>query len=76
MSTSSGEEQKPQRKELILRVMEARQKDVGRGKVRIDIDLLSQIDVSPGDVVEIEGTRKTVMIAWPLSPEDATGEKI
>ncbi|BDB97074.1 CDC48 family AAA ATPase [Saccharolobus caldissimus] len=75
MSTSSGEEQKPQRKELILRVMEARQKDVGRGKVRIDIDLLSQIDVSPGDVVEIEGTRKTAAIAWPLSPEDATGEK-
>jgi transitional endoplasmic reticulum ATPase len=75
LSTSSGEEQKPQRKELILRVMEARQKDVGRGKVRIDIDLLSQIDVSPGDVVEIEGTRKTAAIAWPLSPEDATGEK-
>ncbi|TRM76041.1 AAA family ATPase, partial [Sulfolobus sp. B5] len=75
MSTSSGEEQKPQRKELILKVMEARQKDVGRGKVRIDIDLLSQIDVSPGDVVEIEGTRKTAAIAWPLSPEDAAGEK-
>ncbi|QGA55019.1 CDC48 family AAA ATPase [Sulfolobus sp. E5-1-F] len=76
MSASSGEEQKPQRKELILRVMEARQKDVGRGKVRIDIDLLSQIDVSPGDVVEIEGTRKTAALAWPLSPEDTTtGEK-
>ncbi|AGJ63259.1 ATPases of the AAA+ class [Sulfolobus islandicus LAL14/1] len=56
--------------------MEARQKDVGRGKVRIDIDLLSQIDVSPGDVVEIEGTRKTAALAWPLSPEDTTtGEK-
>ncbi|ACP47959.1 AAA family ATPase, CDC48 subfamily [Sulfolobus islandicus Y.N.15.51] len=76
MSASSGEEQKPQRKELTLRVMEARQKDVGRGKVRIDIDLLSQIDVSPGDVVEIEGTRKTAALAWPLSPEDTTtGEK-
>jgi transitional endoplasmic reticulum ATPase len=76
LSASSGEEQKPQRKELILRVMEARQKDVGRGKVRIDIDLLSQIDVSPGDVVEIEGTRKTAALAWPLSPEDTTtGEK-
>ena len=75
MSTSSGEEQKPQRKELVLKVMEARQKDVGRGKVRIDIDELSQIDVSPGDVIEIEGTRKTAAIAWPLSPEDATSEK-
>jgi transitional endoplasmic reticulum ATPase len=76
LSASSGEEQKPQRKELTLRVMEARQKDVGRGKVRIDIDLLSQIDVSPGDVVEIEGTRKTAALAWPLSPEDTTtGEK-
>ena len=64
----------PPRKELVLRVVEAKQKDVGRGKVRIDIALLSQINVAPGEVVEIEGTRKTAAIAWPLSPEDITSE--
>ncbi len=74
MATSSSAEE-PRRRELVLKVVEARQKDVGRGKVRIDLDLLSQIDVSPGDVVEIEGTRKTAAIAWPLSADDYTGEK-
>ncbi|MCY0883839.1 MAG: CDC48 family AAA ATPase, partial [Acidianus infernus] len=74
MATSSFAEE-PRKSELILKVVEARQKDVGRGKVRIDLDLLSQIDVSPGDVVEIEGQRKTAAIAWPLSADDYTGEK-
>jgi transitional endoplasmic reticulum ATPase len=74
LATSSSAEE-PRKRELILKVVEARQKDVGRGKVRIDLDLLSQIDVSPGDVVEIEGQRKTAAIAWPLSADDYTGEK-
>jgi len=66
--TSEGQ---PQRKELILRVMEAKQKDVGRGKVRIDVELLASIGISPGDVVEIEGTRKTAAVAWANAAEDA-----
>ncbi|NON61476.1 AAA family ATPase, partial [Acidianus sp. RZ1] len=74
MSTNSSAEQ-PRRRELILKVVEARQKDVGRGKVRIDIDALAQIDASAGDVVEIEGQRKTAAIAWVLSNEDLMGEK-
>jgi transitional endoplasmic reticulum ATPase len=75
ITLSSGAEYSPSKKELVLRVVEAKQKDVGRGKVRIDIDLLSQIGVNPGEVVEIEGTRKTAAIAWPLSPEDTLGEE-
>jgi len=66
--------EEPPKKELVLRVAEAKQKDVNRGKVRIDIELLAQIGVSPGDVVEIEGTRKTAAIAWPLSSEDIVSE--
>jgi len=66
--------EEPPKKELVLKVAEAKQKDVNRGKVRIDIELLAQIGVSPGDVVEIEGTRKTAAIAWPLSSEDIVSE--
>ncbi len=73
--SASSQVQPNQRRELILKVLEARQKDVGRGRVRIDTDMMAQIDVSPGDVVEIEGQRKTAAIAWPLAPEDMTGEK-
>ncbi len=57
-------------KELVLKVTEAKHKDVGRGKVRIDISLLRKIGVEPGDVVEIEGRRKTAAIAWPSYAED------
>jgi hypothetical protein len=39
--------EEPPKKELVLRVAEAKQKDVNRGKVRIDIELLAQIGVSP-----------------------------
>jgi len=73
---SAGAEIPPSgKKELVLRVVEARQKDVGRGKVRVDIDLLNQIGVNAGEIIEIEGQRKTAAIAWPLAPEDALEEE-
>ncbi|MGB9784427.1 MAG: CDC48 family AAA ATPase [Fervidicoccaceae archaeon] len=59
-----------EKKELVLRVAEAKQKDVGRGKVRIDLGLLKSIGVEPGDIVEIEGKRKTAAVAWPNYTED------
>jgi transitional endoplasmic reticulum ATPase len=58
------------RKEVILRVAEAKQKDAGRAKVRIDEMYLRQIDAKPGDVVEIEGRKRTAAFAWPAYPED------
>ncbi len=58
------------RPEIVLRVHEARQRDVGRGKVRIDINMLKKIGAEPGDVVEIEGKRRTAAIAWPSYAED------
>ncbi len=58
------------RREVVLRVAEAKHKDVGKWKVRIDIDILRMIGAEPGDVVEIEGRKKTAAIAWPGYPED------
>jgi len=54
----------------VLRVAEAKQKDVGKWKVRVDVDVLRMIGVEPGDVVEIEGRRRTAAIVWPGYPED------
>ncbi len=56
--------------EITLKVMEAKQKDVGTGKARFDIDIMKKLGVRPGDIVEIEGRRKTAAIAWPSYPED------
>ncbi len=57
-------------KELKLKVAEAVQDDVNKGIVRIDTAFMHQIGVRPGDIVEIEGTRKTVAIADRAYPGD------
>ncbi len=69
MSIVSGETRR-RRREVILRVAEAKQRDVGKGKVRIDVNILKMIGAEPGDIVEIEGRRKTAAVAWPAYPED------
>ncbi|RLE89263.1 MAG: AAA family ATPase [Thermoprotei archaeon] len=56
--------------EVRLRVAEAKQRDVGRGIVRIGRDDMRRINVSIGDFVEIIGKRRTVGIAWMGYPED------
>ena len=57
-------------KEVSLRVAEARPRDSGKRRVRIDLSVMKMLGIDPGDVVEIEGKRKTVAIAWPALPED------
>ena len=55
---------------LTLRVAEAKARDVGRGIVRIDPQDLDNIGAETGDIVEIEGKRRTVAKAMPAYPED------
>jgi len=57
-------------KELKLKVAEAIQDDVNKGIVRIDSGYLGEIKIKPGDIVEIEGERKTVAIADRAYPGD------
>jgi transitional endoplasmic reticulum ATPase len=57
-------------KELKLKVAEAIQDDVNKGIVRIDSNLMHDIDIRPGDIVEIEGERKTVGITDRAYPGD------
>ncbi|MEM2449409.1 MAG: CDC48 family AAA ATPase [Candidatus Methanomethylicaceae archaeon] len=64
------EKEQPEKRELVLRVAESKQRDVGRGKVRIDVNAMKALGVNVGDVVEIEGKRKTAAIVWPAYTED------
>ena len=57
-------------KELKLKVAEAVQDDVNKGIVRIDTSFMHQIGIRPGDIVEIEGEKKTVSIADRAYPGD------
>lgn len=55
---------------LTLRVSEALAKDVGRGIARIDPKDIEKIDAQVGDIIEIEGKRKTVAKVMPTYAEN------
>src|SRR3989338_7904058 len=56
--------------EIRLKVMEAVQDDVNKGIVKIDSNFMKQVDIYPGDVVEIVGERKTAAIVDRAYPCD------
>jgi transitional endoplasmic reticulum ATPase len=62
-------------KDIQLRVADARQRDVGHGKVRIDNETMQKLGITAGDFVEIQGKKMTVAVAWPAYAEDQ-GEEI
>ncbi len=59
-----------ERKYVELRVAEAMPRDVGRGIARIDMKAMEELGLSSGDVVVIEGKKKTAAVVWPAHPED------
>jgi len=56
-------------KELKLRVAKAIPSDVGHGRARVPFD--NELNLKPGDIVEIAGERSTAAIVWRCRPEDA-----
>jgi len=63
------------KKEIELRVQEAMQEEAYKGIVRIDSQDMKEIGIHAGDIVEIEGSRKTVGIADRAYPTDV-GESV
>ncbi|MCY3414788.1 MAG: CDC48 family AAA ATPase [Candidatus Heimdallarchaeota archaeon] len=53
-----------------LQVIEAKSRDVIRGKIRISNDAMKELGITTGDIVEIQGSRSTAAVAWPSFPED------
>lgn len=56
--------------EIQLKVAEAIQDDVNKGIVRVDSNFMREINVRPGDIVEIAGEKKTVSIVDRAYPGD------
>ncbi len=56
--------------EIRLKVAGSRQDDVGKGIVRIDSSVMKKLGIRQGDIVEIEGNRKTVAIVDRAYPAD------
>jgi len=65
LSDETGE-----KREISLRVAETKQKDYGRGKVRLSVSAMEAIGVEVGDVVELFAKRRSASIAWPAYIED------
>ncbi|KAA0008546.1 MAG: CDC48 family AAA ATPase [Thermoplasmata archaeon] len=53
-----------------LKVAEAKSRDVGRGIARVDGKIAEKMGLTAGDVIIIEGKKKTACIVWPGYPED------
>ena len=66
----------PNKKDVVLRVQEALQEEAYKGIVRIDSQTMREIGVRVGDIIEIEGGRKTVGIIDRAYPSDIGQEII
>lgn len=58
-------------KALTLKVIEAKSYDAGRGIARIDPTVAYDMGLQTGDVIGIEGTKRTAALVWPGYPEDS-----
>ncbi len=57
-------------KTLTLKISEAKSYDAGRGIARIDPEVAREMGLQTGDVIGIEGTKRTAALIWPGYPED------
>jgi len=53
-----------------MRVGEAKQRDVGKKRARIGPDAMDYLQVSPGDVIQINTKKSTCAIVWPTDEDE------
>jgi len=61
---------------LQMRVDESKQRDVGKRRARIGHHAMDYLNVSPGDVIEIKGTRISCAIVWPSDEDEKNPDSI
>ncbi len=59
-----------------MRVGEAKQRDVGKRRARIEPEAMEYLHVAPGDMVEIMGKRSSCAIVWPTDDDDKEPDMI
>lgn len=53
-----------------LRVSDSQYRDVGKGLARIGHSVMKKLDLTAGDIIQIQGKKKTAAKVWPGYPED------
>ncbi len=56
--------------EVVLKVEDPDPSHVGRNIVTLDMQTKQLLGITSGDIVELQGTKKTAAIVWPARPED------
>ena len=69
---SGGDESSP----IQLRVAEAKHRDVGKRRARIDPHYMEHIRIKAGEVIELVGKRSTAVTAWPADEEETETDVI
>lgn len=59
-----------------MRVGEAKQRDVGKRRARIEPEAMEFLKVEPGDMIEIIGKRSSCAIVWPADDENKAPDVI
>ena len=53
-----------------MRIGEAKQRDVGKKRARIGPEAMDYLKVTPGDIVEIMGSRSSCAVVWPIDEDE------
>ncbi len=53
-----------------MRIGEAKQRDVGKKRARIGPEAMDFLKISPGDIVEIMGSRSSCAVIWPVDEDE------
>ncbi len=61
---------------LQMRVGEAKQRDVGKRRARIEPEAMEFLKVEPGDMIEIIGKKSSCAIVWPADDDNKAPDMI
>ncbi len=61
---------------LQMRVGEAKPRDIGKKRARIGPDAMDQLKVTPGDIIEVMGSRTSCAVVWPVDEDEKTTDII
>ncbi len=59
-----------------MRIGEAKQRDVGKKRARIGPDAMDFLKVTPGDIIEVTGSRSSCAAVWPVDEDEKHPEII
>lgn len=55
---------------LQMQIGEAKQRDVGKKRARIGPEAMDFLKVSPGDIIEVMGSRSSCAVVWPVDEDE------